>query len=239
MTITESLTTTESLSTRPELVTFDLYRAIHKGIRAELFALTESAGTADTADRMARAALADHVGSVAALLESHAHKEDAVIDPILEVHLPDLAERITVDHAVLDGRISSILDMARSAVDAPAVDQVRLGHWLYLDLATFTSDYLEHQDLEERIVMPALEAAVGVEAVMGIHGAIMQIISPDEMARTLALMLPTMNADERFEMLAGIRMAAPPEAFAGTVSLARSVLRPDDFARLDQRLAAN
>ena len=61
--------------------------------------------------------------------------------------------------------------------------------------------------------MPALEAAVGVDGVMSIHGAIMEIISPDEMARTLALMLPTLNVDEQFEMLSGIRMAAPPEAF--------------------------
>jgi hypothetical protein len=175
----------------------------------------------------------------AALLESHAHKEDEIIDPILEAHLPDLAERISVDHVVLDRRLSSILDMARSSVDAPSGGQARLGHWLYLDLATFTSAYLEHQDLEERIVMPALEAAVGVDGVMGILGAIMEIIPPDEMARSLALMLPTLNIDEQSEMLTGIRMAAPPDAFAGVVSLAQSVLRPDDFARLDQSLNVN
>ena len=45
-------------------------------------------------------------------------------------------------------------------------------HHLYLDFASFTSAYLAHQDVEERVVMPALETAVGVDAVFAINQAI-------------------------------------------------------------------
>jgi len=89
---------------------------------------------------------------------------------------------------------------------------------LYLDLASFVSSYLEHQDMEERVVMPALEQAIGVEAVIGIHGAILGSIPPDELMRSLALMLPAMNVDDRTELLGGMRAAAPPEAFAAVVA---------------------
>jgi hypothetical protein len=218
-------------------VTFDLYRDIHKGIRAELFTVTATAGSVDPSDRVDTAALADHVGAVAELLELHANHEDEVIDPSLEAHLPALAERISADHLVLSGRIGTLVDMASSAVEAPAPGRRRLVHQLYLDLASFVSSYLEHQDMEERVVMPALEQAIGVEAVIGIHGAILGSIPPDELMRSLALMLPAMNVDDRTELLGGIRAAAPPEGFAAVLGLAESVLRPVEFATTAARIA--
>jgi hypothetical protein len=51
-------------------------------------------------------------------------------------------------------------------------------------------------------------------------------------------MLPAMNLDDRFEMLAGMRASAPPEAFEGVYGLAGSVLESADFAALSQRLEA-
>jgi hypothetical protein len=238
MTITAPSTTATNGERRYDfdLVTFDLYRDIHKGIRSELFALTTTAGNVDPADGCGRAALAAHVASVKDVLELHAEHEDAQIDPLLNEHAPSLAERITSDHEVLEARFSWINDLADDFASAGAVDQRRLGHLLYLELSTFTSSYLEHQAVEERVVMPALERAVGLEAVIGVHQAIVGSIPPQQMAQSLAFMLPAMNVDDRTEMLGGMRMAAPPEAFAAVVDLTSSVLPPADFAALVARL---
>ena len=84
--------------------------------------------------------------------------------------------------------------------------------------------------------MPALERSLGFEAVIDIHGAILSSIPPEEMGRSLAFMLPAMNLDDRTDMLTGMRMSAPPEAFDGVVGLARSVLEPADFGALAARL---
>jgi hypothetical protein len=219
------------------LAAIDLYRDIHKGIRAELFAITSTAGNVDPASELDRTALADHVVSVGQVLEMHAHHEDSVLDPVLDAHFPDLAEQITSDHERLEGIFGSVTDLARSVVTAPTRDQRRLTHLLYLDLARFTSQYLAHQDLEERVVMPRLESAIGVERCGALHGAIVGSIPPDELARSLAFMLPVMNVDDRAEMLGGIRMAAPPAAFEAMMGLARSVLQPTDVAALAARLA--
>jgi hypothetical protein len=143
-----------------------------------------------------------------------------------------VAERVALDHLAFEARGEDLVALATASIDAPVSDRRRLVHNLYLDLATFTSSYLAHQDLEERVLMPGLERAIGVEAVVGIHHQILAAISPDEMARTLALMLPAMNLEDRIEMLGGMRAEAPAEVFAGVWSLVGSVLSPADRTAL-------
>jgi hypothetical protein len=220
------LTTTAPL--RP--VTFDLYRDIHKSIRGELFAVTEEAGRADPSSTADRTALVAHVDAVVAYLVSHAEHEDAAVQPAIESHVPELAERIASDHVRLEAR----MDVLRSLA-ADAGDRFDL-HRLYLELASFTSAYLAHQDLEERLVMPALESAIGVDAVVAIHGAIIASLPPDEMMRSLALMLPAINVDDRTELLGGMRANAPAPVFEAVWRLAGSVLPGADHAALGARL---
>jgi hypothetical protein len=217
-------------------VVFDLYRDIHKGIRAELFAVTGAAGRLDPADRAGRTDLALHIDSVVTLLLTHAQHEDAAVQPALEAHLPDLAARIETDHEHLERRIEAIAALAAEAIESPGLAQRADVHRVYLELASFTSAYLTHQDLEERDVMPALEQAIGVQAVLGIHGAIISSLTPEETAISMSLMLPAMNVDYRAEMLGGMRDNAPAEAFAAVWNLAGSVLTPADRSATASRL---
>jgi Hemerythrin HHE cation binding domain len=219
-----------------DLVAVDLYRDIHKGIRAELFDVTLAAGRIDPACRADRAAVAAHVLSVGQVLEMHAHHEDQHLEPALLEHAPTLAEQIAADHDVFDARFNFVAELAQATVDATVVDQRRLMHLLYLELSGFTSAYLAHQLVEERVVMPAIEKAIGPEGALGFHIAIVSSIPPDVMARSLAFMLPAMNIDNRTEMLTGMKMSAPPQAFDAVMGLASSVLEPADFTALAARL---
>jgi hypothetical protein len=233
-------TVTESNVLRAlEPVALDLYRDIHKGIRAELFAVTLSAGNLDPADRAGRADLARHVDSVVEMLSAHAEHEDAAIQPVLEMHAPAYAEQIAADHPALEARVEGIQYLARQAVDA-ADDRARADvHRVYVELASFTSVYLTHQDFEERDVMPALERAVGFEQVLAIHQAIVGSIPSDQMAKSLAVMIPAMNADDRTELLGGMQQGAPAEVFDGVWSLVKSVLVPADVTALSRRLGVS
>ena len=217
-------------------VTIDLYRDIHKGIRAELFSVTGEAGSVDPSDRLGRAALAQHVRSVVDGLLSHAQHEDGAVQPVLEAELPNLAPLIETDHLVIEERMETLVEIADGAVDAPAPQQRAHVHQLYLELSSFTAAYLRHQDVEERVVMPALEQAIGVEAALAIHQAIVSGIPPEQMARSLAFMLPAMNLDDRAELLGGMRAGAPAEVFQGVWSLTGSVLVPADVSALAGRL---
>ena len=84
--------------------------------------------------------------------------------------------------------------------------------------------------------MPALERAIGIEAVMGIHQAIISSIPPDQMAISLAIMFPAMNIDDRADLLGGMQQGAPAEVFAQVFGLVRSALTPCDGDALAKRL---
>jgi hypothetical protein len=234
MTITDPTTAPSLLPF--EQVTLDLYRDIHKAIRAELFAVTTDAGRLDPADVVGRDALARHIDDLTTLLVQHAEHEDGAIGPVLERELPDLAASIESEHEVLEVRIAGLRDQARSVASTPVAAARPALHRLYVDLASFTSAYLAHQDHEERVVMPALELAVGVEAVVAIHGAIVGPMPPDELARSLALMIPAMNIEDRTEFFGGFSAAAPAPVVDGVWSLIVSVLEPADAAALGRRV---
>jgi hypothetical protein len=217
-------------------VSFDLYRDVHKAIRVELFSVTSEAGRVDPSDQAARMALADHVKWVVEWLAQHAHHEDVYIEPDLCRLMPDLAAVVRNDHISFDTRCDSLLELATDAVSATGTARRRLGHRLYLDLALFTSDYLAHQDIEERLIMPCLEAALGLPRILEIQHSILASISPEDMGTALSLMIPAINLDDRAEMLGGIRSEAPPEAFDAVWALAGSVLTPDQHRDLGLRL---
>jgi hypothetical protein len=217
-------------------VTHDLYRDIHKALRAELFSVVTEAASLDPNHGLARAALASHVREIVGLLDDHAEHEDAAIQPVLERELPDLAERIAVDHQAFEARTEALVAMAEDAAQLDAADAGHRVHRVHLAVASFTSAYLEHQDVEERVIMPALEEAVGGEAVVGIHQEILASIPPEDMVRSLAVMLPAMNIEGRTELLGGMREGAPAEVFEGVWGRTGSVLEPADFAAVAARL---
>ncbi|MCO8126215.1 hemerythrin domain-containing protein [Acidimicrobiia bacterium EGI L10123] len=226
-------TTTPTVPLR--LVVVDLYRDIHKGIRAELFGVTERAGNVDPTDHADKADLAAHVHRIVELLVIHAEHEDGHVQPVLERHLPALAEQVASDHERLEARIALLAEQAADIVDGPGNPRWN-GHRLYVELASFTSSYLAHQDLEERVIMPGLEDAIGADACLDIHQAVVGSIPPDELATSLAVMLPAMNIDDRVELLGGMQAGAPAEVFAGVWSLATSVLDQRELEALAARL---
>lgn len=222
-----------------ETITVDIYRDIHKGIRAELFAVTASAGSVDPGDRESLTGLAGRVRDLAALLESHARHEDDFFQPLVEVHTPVLAEVIARDHEHLDAQIGALEVLAERAADSARVERRLAAHRLYLGLASFTSEYLAHQGLEELEVAPALAASVGEDELAAVEAELIASIPPDEMMSSLAVMIPAMNVDDRAGLLGGMKAGAPPEAFAAVWNLAERVLAPADAATLEARISAS
>jgi hypothetical protein len=217
-------------------VAVDLYRDIHKGIRSLLFDLTADAGRLDPSDQVGRSVLSRRVHEMAAVLASHAEHEDTHVQPAMQRHLPDLAEQVAGDHVLLESRIEWLCGRAAVSVAGNGASARHQVDELYMELASFTSAYLAHQDMEERVIMPQLAGAIGTEATLGIHQAIVSSIPPDEMAASLAFMLPAMNIDDRTELLGGMQAGAPPEVFAGVWDLTGSVLSDSDHTALGARL---
>lgn len=217
-------------------VSFDLYRDIHKAVRVELFAAVADAGRMDPADRNARADVAEKVSALVTLLRQHAEHEDGAINRTLEQVAPHLVSRIVEEHAAIEAAMDTVLELTAAMVDASDDTARAAAHELYLELAAFTSDYLAHQDVEERIIGPELDRALGFERLLAVHGEILANIPPQELSSSLALMFPAMNVDDRTELLGGMKATAPAEVFEANWSLARSVLAADDIRVLADRL---
>ena len=222
-----------------EFVPFDLYRDVHKAIRVGLFDVTAAAGRVDPDDEAARVELAARVRDLVDFLVFHATHEDGHLDGPIARILPEEAAGINADHASLEAEMANLVALGDRVFDGPTATARADAHELYLALARFTSRYLAHQDVEERTVMPALFASYGFDGVVELHEAILAGISPEDMGASLVKMLPAMNVDDRVEMLAGMRMSAPPEAFQGTVALAADLLAPADFDALLTRLESD
>jgi hypothetical protein len=220
-----------------EPAAYDFYRFIHKGIRYSLFQTTTAAGSVDPTDDCARAAVVEQVRAVAHLLDSHAEHENEFVVPALELHAPELAEVIHVVHPVLDRRVEDLRGLAAEVQVTGGTRARAAVHSLYLELASFTSAYLEHQHFEERECMYALADAMSVDQLVAIDQAIVASIPPEEMANGLSVMFPAMNVDDRVELLVGIREGAPLKVFAGVCALAESVLTPEAWKATATRLA--
>ena len=96
--------------------------------------------------------------------------------------------------------------------------------------------------LEQGVNVRTLQYFIGqspwpTESVLAIHQAIVGPMPPEQMARSMAVMLPAMNIEDRVELLGGVRDSAPSEVFEGIMGLAASVLDGDAFTRLGGRLA--
>ncbi len=221
---------------RLRAVSFDLYRDIHKGIRSELFALVSDAGRLDPADDCGAASLVDQVQGVVRLLRrSTPSTRTARSSRCSSGTRPSMAAHVADDHHRIDGLMDGLVALAIETRETHEPPPPVL-HELYLDLAAFTSEYLAHQDLEEREVGQALDSVLGFEGMLAVHPSIIANIPPHELGASLAVMLPAMNVDDRTEMLGGMKAGAPAEAFDGVWSLAASVLSPDDHRAIALRL---
>lgn len=238
MSMTERSRTIATTIDRPRLepVSFDLYRDIHKAIRVEMFEVVAKAGRLDPGDASARSDLADQVESLMRFLRQHAEHEDGTLQAPLESVAPDLASQVAIEHEAIEARMDHLVAQARLLCCAPQRSTRAVAHALYLDLAAFTSDYLAHQDLEERVIGQVLDEALGTEGLLALHGAILSSIPPHELIASLALMFPAMNVDDRTELLGGMRATAPNEAFQTVWGLVRSVLTADEADVLAARL---
>jgi len=220
-----------------ETVEFDIYNNIHKGIRAELFAVTTAAGNADPTDDDVVDATVTRLRNVIALLISHASHEDEFLQPVLEEKLPDLAAIVAVEHPRLECQMATLEVLSDRFVSAAPSERRRFAHRLYLGLASFTAEYLQHQAFEEMEINPALATIMAAEELAAIDRAIVASIPPEEMARGLSVMLPAMNVDDRTELLGAIKAGAPAEVFGQVWGLAGTVLEPCDREAVGVRLA--
>ncbi len=216
---------------------YDIYRRVHKAVRACLFEATAAIGRADPDDDCeVRSALA-RLEELLAFCETHLEHENEHIHRAMEARHPGSAQRCLEDHVHHERSIDALRGLA-DAVMRSARGEARdtALHELYRAAATFTAENLEHMEREESQNNAVLHAAYTDAEIAAIERALVASLAPGEATQALRWFLPSISHPERAAMLAGMA-DAPAAARDAAMAIARTRLAAEDLAKLERALA--
>jgi hypothetical protein len=215
---------------------YDIYRRVHKALRACLFDATLALGRADSQDDCeVRAALA-RLEELLAFCEMHLEHENAFIHRAMEARRPGSARRFVEDHVHHEAAIEALRAQSRELQAAKGEGRDAALHRLYRAVAVFVAENLEHMEREEAENNAVLQSAYADAEIAAIERALVASLAPGAMMQALRWFFPAMSHGERVGMLAGMAQA-PAAARAGAIGVARARLAPEEFARLEASLA--
>jgi hypothetical protein len=214
----------------------NLYGNVHKALRAFMADTLLTVGKMDTTDAPE---VERTLAQVQALLNgcaAHLDHENKFIHAAMEARRPNSAAHTADDHL---GHLEAIAglrqDVARVEQSSGA-EREQATRDLYMHLALFVAENFVHMHTEEVENNAVLWSAYTDAELHEIHQALLASIPPQEMAVWMRWFVPSINAQERAEMLSGIRAGAPPEVFDAVMAIGTPHLSPADRVKLDAAL---
>lgn len=202
----------------------DLYRPIHKAIRALLFETTGLCARTDFADVRGARQAAQALRRLCAFLHEHAQHEDAVIGPELLRLAPDLAADLRNDHARLGGLEAELVDLAGRLDGERSSERFSLGLRVQDRLGRLVAEHLGHLEREECQANRILWAHLGDGELGALEERILASIEPGRLGQWLEVLLPALSSPECAQVLGRLQGAVPPGAFADLTRAARAAL---------------
>jgi len=226
-----------SLTSIPDLDgRYDIYGAVHKGLRKTGCDLLGRLGTADFQNVEETASLIADLRHYLMLAASHVGHEDDNIHVALAAKGDSTVtlDEQHDDHRTAFGELEELitaLEMARS-VRKPAC-----GRKLYLAFAAYIADDFAHMHEEEAVTGPLLWRNFTDHEILGIEMRIIGSLPPDKNMAFMRIMIPAINPAERVALLGAMKEGAPPEVFQAVIDFAaRPGLSASEFAHLADAL---
>jgi hypothetical protein len=215
----------------------DLYRFVHKGLRAYLHEVLLQVGRMDVDDEPEVREALTRVRELLTVCRIHLQVENRFIHAALEARRAGAAARAASDH-VDHERSFEELELDANAVEvSQAMARAVAATRLYQQLALFVADNLEHMHVEETELNEALWATHSDAELRGIQQALVAAIAPEHMAVFQRWMLPAMTPAERAALLSGIKQRAPGHMFSGVLANVKPYLAERDWNKLLAALA--
>ncbi|RZU47987.1 hemerythrin HHE cation binding domain-containing protein [Fluviicoccus keumensis] len=211
---------------------FDIYRFIHKGLRAYLAETLLQVGRVDFEVYADLHRTMAELDGLLDFCESHLHHENTFIHPAMQAAVPGSADSMDAhhrEHMTLIWELRELADRAR-ACEPGAREGVLAA--LYRKLALFVADNLAHMDEEESRNNALLWRHYSDAQIIGIHDRLVASIPPEENAVAMQWMLTAFNPSERHRLLDSVRQEAPRPVLDGLLALARGVLPAPDWQKL-------
>ena len=215
----------------------DLYGLVHKALRMAQCQMLVRLGQFD----FVYGNVSGLIGELRGLLAmgaGHIAHEEAHIHTALEAKAPGGTRVLEGQHGSHRAQFAALEALLAQLELAEAHQRAAIGRRLYLSYSRFVAEDFEHMLEEETVTAPLLWSLFDDDGMRGIEAAIVGSIPPEKMILFMRLMIPAANRDERLNLLAGMKLHAPKEAFTAVMEMAaRPTLAPDDMADLERRLA--
>jgi len=215
----------------------DLYRFVHKGLRAFLHEVLLQVGRMDVDDESEVRETLARVCELLTICRVHLQKENHFIHTALEARRAGAAARAASDHASHERSFEELELAARAVEGGQATARAVATTRLYRQLALFVADNLEHMHVEETELNEALWATHSDAELRGIQQALVAAIAPEHMAVFQRWMLPAMTPAERVALLSGIKQRTPGHVFSGILANVKPHLTERDWNKLMAALA--
>lgn len=210
---------------------YDIYAFIHKGLRAFMAHTLVRVGRLDAHDPAEVTEVSAEVQGLLDICRAHLRHENDVVHAAMEARAPGSTERIAHEHVEHLATIDALQRLLSAVPGDAAAAQA-----LYRALSAFVAENFEHMQVEEGAHNAVLWATHSDEEIQALEHRIVSSLGPEESRLGMRWMLPHMTPAERAAMLAGMRQAAPAEAFDGVLSLIRPLLGGRDWRKLSVAL---
>jgi hypothetical protein len=216
---------------------YNIYVAVHKGLRGFMVDTLTQLGKVDVADECEFTAVIEQVSSLLETCLSHVHNEDTFLHPVMDRTRANSASATEHEHAehlhAIDALQRQVAQLGAALPSARAF----LTRSLYLRMSRFVADNFAHMVKEETENHEVLIAALSDAELLQIESAIVASHTPEQNMLFLRWMLLYMNTGERIFALRGMKQGMPPEVFQGVLEIARNNLSQRDFFKLEHALA--
>ncbi|MEK8050790.1 hemerythrin domain-containing protein [Ideonella sp. DXS22W] len=192
------------------LTRYDIYRWIHKALRARMCRVLVAVGGIDVSDGPATARALDQLDALLAVCRGHLQHENDFVHAALEAAQPGSSADAADEHVDHETHIAALAAASAALRREPAADGALR---LYHALALFVSENLVHMHMEETEHNAVLWRHCTDAQIQAVEQRLMASLPPAELADTLPWMSLGLNATERAQLLGGLQQAVPAPVF--------------------------
>jgi hypothetical protein len=225
------------IETNQTTIRFDMYLAVHKGLRAFMAHVLTTVGRIDPNDAVE---VADGIAQVRALLElcrGHLFAENQFLHAAMEARRRGSSCITANEHVqqeeILERIEARLLGIERSS---DADREARLLQ-VYRELALFVAENFQHMHVEEHENNETLWSLYTDDELHAIHQELLESIEPVKMTSYLRWIFPHVTHSERVAILTGMQRAMPEPVFQGLLSVIRPHLLDKDWRKLSGALS--
>lgn len=194
---------------------YNLYTAIHKGIRSRLCESIVELGRLDDTDTQVVLQQLDKTTDLLILCQQHIEHENQFIHPVLREFQQGQPLVVDEDHHEHQQEIQQMLGDIDHIRSLPALRRRHFLHELYARFTVFVAENLLHMNHEETVCAQVLFDHFNDAEIIAIEQRLVASMPPQEGYESLLLILPNITHSERRTMLLELQQAMPYEVFSG------------------------